>query len=182
MSSSPDVQREDEQGMDYFSQEFEAIVLADSPPSPLDFSDIKWSDYPPRRLTSKPSWSDLWPSAVRGYGVEVEQGTVDPRKLVITPPLSPLPIGDQNHPTPPASPRPLPTGDDTDDTDEDPPVDPPSDASPSLAADPSAVADGPEKAAPEEENPEEENSHGPRLRRSGRSRRPPNWLGDWVLE
>jgi hypothetical protein len=177
MSSSPDVQREDEQEMDYFSREFEAIALANPPPSPLDFSDIKWSDYPPRRLTSKPSWSDLWSSAVRGYdGVEVEQGTVDPRKLVITPPLSPLPT------TPPASPRPLPTGDDTDDTDRDPPVDLPSDASSSLTADPSGVADGPEEAAPEEENSEEENSHGPRLRRSGRSRRLPNWLGDWDLE
>ncbi|KAN0070331.1 hypothetical protein V8E54_011912 [Elaphomyces granulatus] len=181
MSSSPDAQREDGPEMDYFSQEFDATVLADSPPSPLDFSDIKWEDYPPRRLASKPSWSDLWPSAARGYGVEVDQGTVDPRKLVITPPLSPLPISDQNHPTPPASPRPLPTGDDTDDTDEDPPVDRLSGASPSLAADPSAVADDPKEAAPEEANPEEENSHA-RLRRSGRTRRLPNWLGDWVLE
>ncbi|KAN0076438.1 hypothetical protein V8E54_006580 [Elaphomyces granulatus] len=129
--SSPDVQREDEEEMEYsfFSEEFEAIVLANSSmnSSPaVDLSDINWEDYPPYQLPSKPSWSD-WPSVARR--IEVDQGTVytvDPKKLAIT-----LPIGDQN-----------------------PPADPLSDPSSrsDLAADPSAAglsaaADGPEEAA-----------------------------------
>lgn len=128
---SPDVQREDEQEMEYsfFSEEFEAIVLANSSmnsPPAVDLSDINWEDYPPYQLPSKPSWSD-WPRVTRR--IEVDQGTVytvDPKKLAIT-----LPIGDQN-----------------------PPADPLSDPSSrsDLAADPSAAgpsaaADGSEEAA-----------------------------------
>ncbi|KAN0070311.1 hypothetical protein V8E54_011892 [Elaphomyces granulatus] len=194
--SSPDVQHEDDEPGN-FSREFEAIA-GDS--SNVDLGDINWADSPPRRLPCKPSWSDLWPSAA--IGIQVDQGTVDPKKLIKSPPASTLPIGDvdENPPTNPSSDPPSPRSDlaagtsavdpsavDTsvvdpsaaDPSAADPSAADPSAADPSAAdpsvADPSAAADGPEEAAQEEENPHN-------LRRSRRSRRPPNWLGEWVLE
>jgi hypothetical protein len=156
--SSPDVQEDEPRS---FSNEFEAIV-ADS--SNVDLGDINWADSPPRR-PCKPSWSDLWPSTT--IGIQVDQGTADPKKLIKSPPASTLPIGgvDENPPADPSSDPPSPRSDITADTS----------AADTSAADPSAAADGPEEADQEEENPHD-------LRRSRRSRRPPNWLGKWDLE